>query len=298
MPITIPNAYIQTFESRVRHLAQQGDTLLRNTVMEVNDQSQSHNWDRLAASDARHKDAVRKVSPAGGSGSGAIDTTDGLDWSRRKTLIQTYDWGEIIASEEANQMLIDPQSAVAVNGAAAMRRQVDDIIIANALGDAMDGAGNAVAFPAAQKLGDGTAAIDLPTLLAVRQKFAEHDIDPDTEIFLVIGPVQQMQLLQIEQITSIDYQVQKMLSDGYVKNFLGFSRIIVSNRLPVVTTVISCMAYTRRALGLHVAGDISASVAPRPDMSFETQVYMKLDMDAVRVEDEHIVQIDLLNTTT
>ena len=73
MPITIPNAYIETFEARVRHLAQQGEALLRMCVTEVANESKSHNWDRLAASTARLKDTVRKVSPAGGDGSGAID---------------------------------------------------------------------------------------------------------------------------------------------------------------------------------------------------------------------------------
>lgn len=297
MPISIPEAYIQTFEARVRQLAQQSESLLRNTVSETFDHSKSHNWDRLAKSDARHKDSVRKESPAGGDGSGAIDTTDGLVWTRRNTLIQTWDWGEIVASEEANQMLIDPNSAVTLNGAMAMKRAVDDIIIAKSIGDAGDGKGGVVAFPAAQVLGDGTTAIDLATLLQIREKFATNDIDPDEEIVLVIGPVQQRQLLGIEQVTSSDYQTVQMLVNGYVKNFMGFSKIIVSNRLNKPTgTTVDCLAYTRKAIGLHVAGDIRADVAPRPDMSFETQFYLQLDMDAVRVEDEHIVKIALLNS--
>ena len=49
MPITIPAAYIETFESNVRQLAQQKISRLRNSVTEVNRQSEKHNWDRLAA---------------------------------------------------------------------------------------------------------------------------------------------------------------------------------------------------------------------------------------------------------
>ena len=298
MPITIPEAYIETFEARVRHLAQQGESLLRNTVTEVHNQSKSHNWDRLAPSSPRQKPNVRAQSPAGGSGSGAIDTTDGLTWSRRNTLIQTWDWGEIVASEEAKQMLIDPYSAVAMNGAMAMRRAVDDVIVSNALGAAGDGKGGTVAFPGAQKVGDGTTAISMDLLLQVREKFAANDIDADEELTLVIGPVQQRQLLGIEQVTSADYQTVQMLVNGYVRNFLGFSRIIVSNRLATGTPAgaIDCLAYSRKAIGLHVAGDIRANVAPRPDMSFETQFYLQMDMDAVRVEDEHIVQLNLKNS--
>jgi hypothetical protein len=303
MAITIPEAYIQTYEARVRQLAQQGNTLLRNRVMEAHDQSKSHNWDRLAASNARHKDSVRKVSPAGGDGSGAIDTTDGLTWSRRNTLIQTYDWGEIVASEEAHQMLIDPYSSVAVNGAMAMKRQVDDIIIKAASGPAGDGKGGSVAFPTSQKIGDGTSVIDLDALLAVIEMFAKNDVDPDESKVLVIGPTQQRSLMKIMELTSADYQSTQALATGHLPNYLGFSDIIVSNRLGNTATTpaagtIPCLAFTPKGIGLHVAGEIRANVAPRPDMSFETQFYLQLDMDAVRVEDEHVVLLDLKDSFT
>ena len=52
MAISIPAAYIETFESNVRQLAQQKRSRLRNCVTEVNNQSEKHNWDRLAASAA------------------------------------------------------------------------------------------------------------------------------------------------------------------------------------------------------------------------------------------------------
>lgn len=298
MPITIPNAYIETYEANVRHLAQQMRSKVRDCVTEVNRQSKTHNWDRLAASTARLKDSVRKVSPAGGDGSGAVGTTDGLDWSRRNTLIQTWDWGEIIASEEALQMLIDPYSSVTENGAMAMKRAVDDIILVGATQAAGDGAGGTVNFPATQNIGDGTAQMDMAMLLDAREKFAENDIEVDEPIYLIIGPAQQRALLDEEKVTSFDYQNQKMLNAGYVENFLGFSKIIVSNRLRdgigAGSTSMYCLAMTRKALGLHVAGEIRANAAPRPDMSFETQVYLQLDMDCVRVEDEHIVRMDVL----
>ena len=111
MAISIPDAYIETFESNVRQLAQQKRSRLRNCVTEVNNQSEKHNWDRLAASAARLKDAARKVSPAGGNGSGAVDATDGLAWTRRNTVVQTWDTGEVVEPEDIVQMLIDPANA-------------------------------------------------------------------------------------------------------------------------------------------------------------------------------------------
>ena len=115
MPITIPAAYIETFESNVRQLAQQKISRLRTAVTEVNKQSEKHNWDRLAASAARLKSAARMVSPAGGDGSGAVGSTDGLTWTRRNTVIKVYDTGEVIEPEDIVQMLIDPKNASTEN---------------------------------------------------------------------------------------------------------------------------------------------------------------------------------------
>ena len=295
MAITIPAAYVDTFESTVRHLAQQKQSRLRNAVTEVYRQSESHMWDRLAASDYRVKTA-RAVSPAGGNGSGAIDTTDGLTWTRRNTLIQTFDTGEIIGKEEIVQMLIDPKSAVAENLAMNMKRAVDDVIIEAMFSDAATDGGAAATFPAGQAIGTTGTKISLDLLLEAKEIFATNDIDPDETITLVIGPKQQRALMQLLEVTSGDFQNAKALATGYLPNFLGFD-IIVSNRLgnstvqPGVGTDLYCAAFTKRALGLHVASDITAQVAERPDMSFDWQLYCQMNMNAVRVEDEHIVQL-------
>jgi len=299
MAITIPTAYIETFENTVRQLAQQNQSRLRGAVTEVNKQSKSHNWDRLAASEAREKTSPRMVSPAGGNGSGGVGDTDGLEWTRRNTLIKVFDTGEVIEKEDIKQMLIDPKSASTENLVMNMKRKVDDIIIKSAIGAAGDGAGGSVAFPAGQIIGNYTDEISIDFILEVDEKFQENDVDPDEKRCFVIGPKQRRKLLQLVEVTSSDYQgARQALSTGYLPDFLGFDWIL-SNRLNVpLANQLDCFACTRKALGLHVAGDISADVAERPDMSFAWQVYLSLQMDAVRVEDEHIVWAKLANTVT
>ena len=298
MPITIPAAYIETFESNVRQLAQQKISRLRNSVTEVNRQSEKHNWDRLAASSAREKTSARMVSPAGGDGSGAVGSDDGLEWTRRNTVIRVYDTGEVIEPEDIVQMLIDPKNASTENLVMNMSRQVDDIIIDAAIGLAADGSGGTVAFPVAQEVGDYSAEISLDFILEVDEKFYENDVDPDEPRFFVIGPKQRRKLLQLIEVTSSDFQARQALATGYLPDFMGFNWI-VSNRLNVPSAdQIDCLAFTRKALGLHVAGDISSRVAERPDMSFAWQCYLMLQMDCVRVEDEHIVNAKLADTVS
>ncbi len=81
-------------------------------------------------------------------------------------------------------------------------------------------------------------------------------------------------------------------------NFLGFNWIL-TNRLNVpLADQIDCFAFTPKGIGLHVSGDISADVGQRTDMSFAWQIYLKLNMDAVRTEDEHVVHCKLADTVT
>lgn len=298
MALTISNAYIETFENNVRHLSQQMRSKLRGAVTEVNKQAEKHNWDRLAASAARLKSSARLVSPAGGNGSGAVGSTDGLVWSRRNTLIKTYDTGEVIEPENVVQMLIDPKNASTQNLVMNMQRQIDDIIIAAATGPAATGDGNTVNFPAGQVVGNGTGEIDIDTILQVAELYDSNDVDPDERRVFVIGPKQKRKLMNLVQVTSSDFQAVQALSTGYLPNFLGFDWI-VSNRLnSPATGEIDCLSFTPKGIGLHVAGDIASRVAERADMSFAWQIYLMMHMDAVRVEDEHVVKIHLADTVT
>lgn len=298
MAITIDDAYIQTFESNVRHLAQQTVTRLRPHVTEVNNQSEKHNWDRLAASAARQKSSARMVSPAGGSGSGAVGATDGLAWTRRVDTVATWDTGEVVELEDPIQMLIDPNAAVTKNLAMNMKRAMDDIIITAATGNATDGAGSAVTFPAGQKIGDGTGVITLDTVLAVHELFYKNDVDPDLPKVFVIGPTQQRKLLQLMEVTSGDYQNAKALASGMLPSWMGFTWVVSTRLLAPSAGEISCLAFSPRALGLHIAADITAKVGERTDMSFAWQFYCKFTAGCVRVEDEHIVHLHLKDALT
>ena len=295
MPITISNAYIETFERNVRHLAQQGITRLRPCVTEVNEQSERHNWDRLAQSAAVQKTAARIATPVGGNAAGGAGSTDGLVWDRRQTLTETWHTGEIFEHEDPVQMLIDPQSSIVMNLGMNMRRAVDDIIIAAATGDALDGDGSAVSFPVGQVVGDGTTVITLDTVLETQQIFYDNDVPADEPKCFVIGPIQQRKLMQLMEVTSGDYQNSKALATGVLPNWMGFTWIVSTRLLAPSVGELSCLAFSRKALGLHVAKDITARVAERTDLSFAWQVYCHMSMAAVRTEDEHIVHVHMLD---
>jgi len=287
MAISIDNAYVATFEGNVRQLAQQTESKLLQFVRVVHKESESHRWDRLASLTASAKSSARTASP----------TSDAV-WSGRKTLTSTYHVGETVEPEDVAQMLINPKSEITVAMAAAMNRQKDDILIADATGVALDHDGSNVAYTAGQTIGDGTGEIDVDFILEVDEKFYDNDVDPDIRKCAVVGPKQRRKLLQLLEFTSSDFQSRQALADGYLPGFLGYNWVI-STRLNVPSSdELDCLFFSEFAIGLHISKDIWARVAERADTSFNWQLYCAMSMDSVRVEDEHIVKGHVADTIT
>lgn len=289
--MSIDQAYVQTFEDTVRHLAQQGDTRARPWVQERGEKSESHNWETLSAGD--NATEVRD-KPAG-----LQDTPDDNGtWEKRRTLIQTKDTGSSVQHEDIAQMLIDPNSNLAKRQGMMMRRAVDDIIFEGALKDApVKGSGTPSVFPASQVVGDGTAPISFDMATEVLEKFNQNDIDPEVEKVFFVGPTQIRKLSQLTEVTSADYVNLKILATtGVVRDWMGFTWVL-TNRLNVPAAgELDCLAFTKEALGLHVADDIKTEVGKDPSKSFAWRIYTYMSMDCVRVEDEHIVHIHLADT--
>lgn len=291
MAITIDNAFVEQYRDLVIHLAQQGETRLRPHVTEVSLRGEAYNFDRLAYTDAVQKTARR------------LDTVYVDDtWTRRVAVPQTWNHTMTIEHEDKVQMLIDPQSAYAENQAMAMRRQWDDLIIAAATGTALDGDGVGQSFPAGQKVGDGTAEISFDMVTEVQEKFLSNDIPTDVPKVFVVGPKQIRKLMQLTEQISSDYvmsqALQKLAYYGIVPNWMGFTWIM-SNRLEVpAADQLSCLAFTKRALGLAVNQDIFVRIGENPAKSYMIQVFSQFTGGCVRVEDEHIVHVHVADTVT
>ncbi len=285
MAINIQNSYIQTFESNVRFLAQQGESLLRNKVSEKSTNGTNHNWDRLAPTAAVQKTSKRVATPY----------QDG-NWTRRVSAAQVWHWADSYEEQDIVQMLIDPASPLTMNGAAAMKRATDDLILNQATIASLNGDASTTALPAGQIIGNGTAEITFDNILQCNQIFQTNNIDMDVPRCLVIGPKQVRSLMRTVEVTSSDYQNMKALAgNGYLPKFLGFDWV-VSNRLVVPAgNQLNCLAFTPYAMGLQVNSDIKTSVGQDVANSFLYAVYMQFTMGAVRVEDEHMIKLHVSN---
>ena len=288
MPTTQPNVYIQTFEANVRHLAQQENTRLRPYVTERAG-AEKHNWERLGSSAAVQKTTRLTATPE-------ADTP----WSRRVSVAQTWHNADSTEQEDPSQMLVDPNSNIAMSLAYSMRRAIDDIILTAALAAALNGDGSTTAFTAGQTVGDGTTPISFDLVTAVQELYMQNEIDPSFPKVFVVGPTQVRKLMQLTEQTSSDYvqaqALQTLSTTGIVPNWMGFTWVM-SNRLNIPAGgQLDCLSWTPRGIGLHVAKDIAARIAEDPSNSFAWRIYCNLVMGAVRVEDEHVVRIHVADT--
>ena len=287
MSATVDEVFVNTYETTVRHLAQQGITRLRPWVAERSVQSEAHNWERIASTVAQQKTTRKQATP-----------DNETAWSRRVSVPLTYDTGDVTEQEDIVQMIIDPNSNYALAQGKAMRRAHDDEIIRGAFADALNGDGTTSAFPGGQVVGDGTVAVNFDLVTQVTEKFMANDIDPDEEKVMVITPVQARKLLQLTEATSGDYNAMRPLtSKGYVESWMGYTWI-VSTRLTDGGQAgeAECICMTKRALGLQMNRDITARISEDPSISFAWRIYCFSTFGCVRVEDEHIVKLRVLNS--
>ncbi|NIV47398.1 MAG: hypothetical protein GWN46_11595, partial [Gammaproteobacteria bacterium] len=124
-----------------------------------------------------------------------------------------------------------------------------------ATGDALDGGGASIPFPAGQTVGTGATPISFDMVTEVQEVFMENDIDPDVPKCFVVGPTQVRKLMQLTEQTSKDYVRQgldELAQYGIVPNWMGFCWIMSTRLLAPAPGELNCLAFTRRALGMHV----------------------------------------------
>jgi len=281
MSTQITTAFVEQYKNNVLHLAQQKGSRLRDTARYTPVTGKSHYFERIGATAAVVRTTRHSDTPQ-------IDTPH----SRRKVSLVDYDWADLIDQEDKVKMLITPQSEYAMAGANAMGRAMDDALIAAAAGNAFGGVAGAtsIALPAAQKIAGGTTGLTLAKLLQAKEIIDSSDVDPEENRYIVCSAKQVTDLLNTTQVTSSDYNTVRALASGQIDTFLGF-KFVRSQRLPIVSTIRGCLAYTESALGLAVGADITTRISERDDKNYATQVFLSMVIGATRVEDEKVVEI-------
>jgi hypothetical protein len=271
------------YKSTVEALLQQRGSKFRGTVME----DSYHGKSGAAVNQIGAVNAVARTTRH--ADTPLIETPHDKRW----VYPTDYEWADLIDDADKLKVIADPTSPYAINGAMALGRSMDDLIIAAATGTAKTGEDGTTSTV----LGSGQVAATTAgglTIAKLREAMqlliaAEVDVDNE-ELYCAIGAQQHDDLLGQTQAISLDFTNKPVLVDGRIRSFMGFN-FVDSQRLALSGTDRTAICWAKSGLHLGIWNDINARITERDDKSYSTQVYVKASFGATRTEEKKVVAI-------
>jgi hypothetical protein len=287
MADTIPEHYSTEFSTNWIQRTQQTRGRLDAFVEDINFSGERKRFDRIG-SQSSHKRTERKGP--------TIITDPSMDarWAYR----QSYELANLLDRDDAQNLapLVLPTSDLVVSHTNAYHRDADDIAWSAALGDAMTGEAGATAsaLPAGQKIAAGGTGLTLAKLIAANQILEDADLEDGNPRVLCVTAAQLTDLLNTTEVKSADYNSVKALTNGEIDTFMGF-KFVKIKRLPKVSTTRSLPGWVKGAIK-RIKGPMRSSIDIRTDLSYSTQIASMWNLGAVRIYDEGVIQIDVIES--
>lgn len=288
MSTEITEAFVQQYRSNIIHLSQQDDSRLINRV-EVKENVTGKNvfFDRLGLQTmtqltSRHADTMQQDTPH----------------SRRMASLAPYTVADLIDDPDQIRTLIDPTNPYAKAQGSAIGRTQDEIIIAAALGTAATGetGSGSQTLPSAQKVtiqiggGGSDAFLNLDKVLAAKRIMDAAEVEKSGR-FLVYDAIQMEAMLQLEKVTSADYNVIRALVMGEMDTYLGYKWVHSELLTTDSDSNTQVFCFQESGLGLGIGRLRETRITEESTKNYATQVWSYLDLGAVRIEDVKVVEI-------
>lgn len=299
----VTEAFVQQYNSNVLHLVQQKDARLAPKVRQVTQNGKKQHFDRIG-----------QVSATLRTGRHAPTPQTNTPHSRRMVTINDYEHNDYVDDQDKIRMLIDPTSEYALAASFAFNRAKDDVVIASALGTAYTGEdGNTtVTHPNSQKFAaiDGAGAfanLNVFTLRKIKKMMDVKEVEGKRYIACTASQIDSM-LGQVE-ITSADFNTVKALAQGDVNAFMGFEFVRLERLALTASTAASlttgavgsgtalsgtnraCFAWAQMGLLVSMGENFLTKIDQRADLGYTTQVYNRMSLGGMRMEEEQVVEI-------
>lgn len=289
----IPENFVQAYSNNFYELGQQISSRFQPVcVLMAGIVGSSKTVERVGKVDAyditsRHADTIYVETPH----------------SRRWLDLADKGAADLVDEMDEIRLLADPKSKYPKLMVQALNRAKDDIIYAAVRGSARTGTG-VQALPAAQKIAEGGTGLTLAKLLTAKELLDAAEIGNDTDEaamemtgqgkvydrVIACSSKQLTNLYGTTEVKNIDYNTVKALSEGKIDEFLGF-RFIRSERLVKTGTTRFAVGWCRQSVCLGIGKDIVTSIDTLPAKNYSVQVYARMSIGAVRIEDEGVIEI-------
>ena len=219
--------------------------------------------------------------------------------AKRKLSLRAFD--EVYHEDEWDAELLgdvtSPRSAVVASHAKAFQRSMDEAVLVAALGTAYIGedGDEAVDLPSTQKVdvsyGTANSGLTLAKLIEARSILGENEADGETLLFFYAQKQLDNLLLNVNAVSSADYNNVKALVEGRITNFMGFE-FVKTQLLPIdsSTNVRSCIAMAASGVAFSKNG-MNTKIIVRDDLNETLQIRTKARYGATRTEEEKVVAV-------
>ncbi len=306
---SITTAFVKQYGSTLDLLAQTRGGKFTGTCLEESIEGEEKYYDQLGSVIANEVTDRYADSPE-----------NDITHARRRVVATSYDVGLMLDKFDKVQMLVNPESEYVQQQITALNRKKDIEFIKGALGTAQTGKTGATpaSIGADNKVGVAGATMTLSLLGQIKEKFQSNGVDlddPMNKAYIAISPKVLNDMLQIDKLTSSDFNSIKALVGGDLNSFYGFE-FIVSNLLPFINSsgtaanlswsattdapnavgsgtadLRACIAYVKSGVRQVTNPSIQTEISKRDDKRFNYYAYSCMRTGAVRMEEEKVVQV-------
>lgn len=299
----ITTAMVDTYQEGIELLAQQMASVLEPYVRTDSKTGERVSFDQVGVVAARER-LVRHGDTQ------YVNTPHRRRWVSHRD----FEIADLLDVQDIINILNDPGGEYAEAFVAALNREMDAEVIDKMLGTNYTGKTGvtATALPAGQKIAAGGTGFTLAKVQSAMQIFkAANAVDRnmrDVELHIAWTSAQESPFLNTTEVKSIDYNTQKVLVDGGMGDgkFYGFNyhrledwtdeNAVAHLILPKVSTTRSCVAWIKRGVMLNKPDGPRTLVDRMPSKSQATQIWTGGSFGATRLQDTHVVQIDVVES--
>ena len=205
-------------------------------------------------------------------------------------------------SIDAMRINANPQSAYVQTLVAAINRKMDDEAIRAFFADRQletnTGGTASDSFAAGMQVGvdiGGTGSgLNVEKLQFALEKIKALDVDLDQEqVYCLISPKQERNLMNEIEVTSSDYTRAAVLDAGSIKRFLGINFVVTNRLLTDTSSYRRLPLFTSRGMSFCTwGGGMKTDVSERKDLrGMPWQAYVEGHFGAVRRDADRVVEI-------
>jgi len=279
----ITEAFVKSFRDGLTHRAQQMESRIRGLVrVESGISGTEESYDhvgkrRPTRRESRHADTNLSDTPH----------------DRRWVELYVYDDADLIDKPDKVRTLTDPTNAYSQAIAQGFGRLIDEIVMDAAGDSAKTGVAGAdsEALGSDQKKAVGGEGMSLAKILWAKRTLDGAEEGDDRTWAVTARQVDDM--LNIAEIKSSDYNVDKALAKGRLNSYAGFNWVRVESPILKLNAGSDRITYAwcKESLLLGIGSDIESDIGIRRDKNNSTQVFYSCDLGAVRMSDTGVVQV-------